>query len=877
MRIHRIHLQHVAGVDDRELRFEDGVTVVVGPNEAGKSTIATALQLLLEEKDRYDNERIRAVRPVHVDADPTIELECTTGPYHVTYRKVFGRTAGRRETTLQVHTPTRASLVGDAAHDRMCEILDETVDEELWSALRVQQRHDVGQADLSASGALAAALDAAGSGAPTLSDDGSLVDRVDEAAAEFWTDTGRERKPLKEADERVAAATARLDEAEAALASVRGATERHDRLVGQLADWQDALPGLERRAKETAETLGGVQEQREAVRTAATALERARAEATRARDAVADREMLTERVATLTHLVGERDEAARAAEAAVERAAGEVEDARAHRDAARTVTDEARAALRLAEADVRLLRLEGDIAAFGARIERAEELHAAREDAKARLDDTAPTSADIRRLESLQQAARTAGAVLEADLPRLHVTGPTGADVVIDDATIVLPEDGLDRIVDGDLTVRVGDVTVTVAPGSSAAELADAHADALHALRTALEAAGVEDVADARDRRDAAQAAQRDLAATDAEWKRLTSVDGLDGLRSSLARTEAAASDLRAARAADRPLPDDVGHAEQLVAAAQAELERAEAELERASTALESATETTATLRTAAAQAAARRDSARDQLRDETDRLEQARAAVNDEDLTATTAGANEAVAAAAADHDRAVATLEALDVATIEADAQAAAARFSSIQSQVRQAEIDRARLWGEIEASAASGLGEKVPQLQAELDDAEADRAALRHRAEALKLLRDTLHRHRDAARSRYQAPLQQAIERLGRVVFGEDFEVELDDALRVVRRTVGGRTLDIEQLSGGAQEQLAIITRLAAASLVDATDGVPLILDDALGYADPTRTDRVNTLLADVGRHSQVIVLTCDPDRFAGVPDARLLAVA
>ena len=98
MRIHRIRLQHVAGVDDRELELGDGVTVVEGPNEAGKSTIATALQLLLEEKDRYDNERIRAVRPVHVDADPTIELECTTGPYHVTYRKVFGRTAGRRET-----------------------------------------------------------------------------------------------------------------------------------------------------------------------------------------------------------------------------------------------------------------------------------------------------------------------------------------------------------------------------------------------------------------------------------------------------------------------------------------------------------------------------------------------------------------------------------------------------------------------------------------------------------------------------------------------------------------------------------------------------------------------------------------------------------
>jgi uncharacterized protein YhaN len=111
----------------------------------------------------------------------------------------------------------------------------------------------------------------------------------------------------------------------------------------------------------------------------------------------------------------------------------------------------------------------------------------------------------------------------------------------------------------------------------------------------------------------------------------------------------------------------------------------------------------------------------------------------------------------------------------------------------------------------------------------------------------------------------------------VFGDVFAVELDDTLRIVQRTLAGRTLAVEQLSGGAQEQLAIIGRLAAAALVDEEDGVPLILDDALGYADPTRTDRVNTLLADVGEQAQVIVLTCDPDRFAGVPDARTIRIA
>jgi DNA repair ATPase RecN len=258
VRIHRIHLQHVAGVDDRELTFGDGVTVVVGPNEAGKSTIPTALQLLLEEKDRYDNADIRSIRPVHVDEDPTIELECTTGPYHLTYRKCFGSTPKRRETSLTVHEPRPESLTGDAAHDRMTEILDETVDEQLWAALRVQQRHDIGQADLTESGALAAALDAAGTGSSALSEDGSLVTRVEEAAAEFWTDTGKARKSLTKPDAEVDTAHTTLETARAELRAVEGAVEQHDRLTARLAGWRSNLSELERRAKETAEAVATV-------------------------------------------------------------------------------------------------------------------------------------------------------------------------------------------------------------------------------------------------------------------------------------------------------------------------------------------------------------------------------------------------------------------------------------------------------------------------------------------------------------------------------------------------------------------------------------------------------------------------------------------
>ncbi len=876
MRIHRIHLQHVAGVEDRELEFGDGVTVIVGPNEAGKSTIPTALKLLLEEKDRYDNADIRAVRPVHTDADPTIELECTTGDYHVTYRKCFGATATRRETTLQVHAPRPESLTGDAAHDRMREILEETVDEQLWSALRVQQRHDVGQADLTASGALAAALDAAGAGASTLADDGSLVARVDAAAAEFWTETGKPRKPLNEADAAAEQAHAELEEAAAKLAAVREATANHDRLVGQLEAWRASLPGLQARAKETTEALAEVTEQRGAVTTAEQRLSDAEAAATRARDAVADRANLVEKVGDLEAVVEDREDAAQRARAAVEQAEKRITAARAERDQARAELDTARRALRTAEGDVRLLRLDTDTAQLSARIEQAESLHERREGAKARLDDDAPTAADIRRIERLDEAVRTTAAVLEADLPRVRITGPAGAEVAIGDDALVLGDSPEERTVDGELCLQVGEVTVTVAPGASATELADANADAVHELGAALEEAGVEDLTAARARRDAAQGARRELEQTEAEWARVTAVDGLDGLRASLERTRAAAAELRGQRAADRPLPDDIAHAEQLVADRRDEVEQAEAAVATADTALEATSEQAGTARTAAAEAGVKLDSAREQLEAAAERLADARAATADDQREEAATAAEKDVAAAERARDRTEAALAELDVQAIEADAEAARARLDSTRQQLQQADLERARLWGTIEASAAAGLGEQVPQLEAALADAEARRDALRHRAEALKLLHNTLHTHRDAARARYQAPLKREVERLGRVVFGEDFAIELDDELRVVRRTLGGRTLDLEQLSGGAQEQLAIITRLAAAALVDEDDGVPLILDDALGYADPTRTDRVNTLLADVGRGSQVIVLTCDPDRFTGVPDAKLLAV-
>ena len=54
------------------------------------------------------------------------------------------------------------------------------------------------------------------------------------------------------------------------------------------------------------------------------------------------------------------------------------------------------------------------------------------------------------------------------------------------------------------------------------------------------------------------------------------------------------------------------------------------------------------------------------------------------------------------------------------------------------------------------------------------------------------------------------------------------------------------------------------------------VPVVVDDALGATDPERLARINSLFSQVGKHSQVLVLTCFPQRFDRVAAAETLSI-
>src|SRR5690606_30813949 len=110
MRIHRLRLVDFRGVADREVAFADsGITVVHGPNEAGKSSLTDALDMLLARHDSSEARDVRAAVPAGRDVGPYVEVEMTTGPYRFVYAKRWLRD---RMTHLDVLTPLRRQLAG---------------------------------------------------------------------------------------------------------------------------------------------------------------------------------------------------------------------------------------------------------------------------------------------------------------------------------------------------------------------------------------------------------------------------------------------------------------------------------------------------------------------------------------------------------------------------------------------------------------------------------------------------------------------------------------------------------------------------------------------------------------------------------------------
>ena len=147
MRYKRLLVRDFRGIEEQEIVFAEGITIVVGPNEAGKSSVREALEMLRRYKDSSRAGAVKEIVPIGRDAAPFVEAELVTGPYGLTYRKRWIR---QPLTELEVRAKGRPpqTFTGGQAHDKFIELLKETADVNLLDQVNDAQGESLQQPQL---------------------------------------------------------------------------------------------------------------------------------------------------------------------------------------------------------------------------------------------------------------------------------------------------------------------------------------------------------------------------------------------------------------------------------------------------------------------------------------------------------------------------------------------------------------------------------------------------------------------------------------------------------------------------------------------------------------------------------------------------------
>lgn len=860
--------------------IEDGLNVVVGPNEMGKSTLLDALRAALFEKYSSKAQPITALQNDRNLAAPVVELafELDDGLYRITKRFV-------KKPYARLSCPDGRNLEGDAAEDTLRGLLGfdepgktgakpETLG--MWNVLWVQQGQSLGALDLpdSARSDLHGALESEVGTVLGGRRGRALPQAIEKQLGELITGTtGRPRGAYKELIDRVKTLREDLDGL---------CNRRHDltQTMDELVTAQETLERLSsgnRNEADQQELAEARQRHRQLaelearIEAAATERELRRRNLEQAEQTVAGRQQLKDDI--------KKEQAA--LEAAGKRLAEvreQEKEARAQLDKLRGGVGDAEAAVAKADETVSRQRRVLGAVEREARIRELEDRRKKAQAAEKRQGGAQQGAAAILVTDDAIKVIRSAAKNLETIESRLSAAatritfdmapeGLSGIQVngqaltaeqpsvqAVEPATITIPDRG----------------RITVEPAiTDRDKLLGQQSKARTKLKDALETAGAKALRDAEDQygRRQKHLQEAELARQEAELHAPATeeygagaaalADHIEGLRQVLKR-ELDELDLR-------ELPGRQ-EAETALRTAQDKAQEARDALGAARAALSGPEDTLSQLQTELGTVRARHDDSKERLKKLRRQLVEAQEARPDDELQA----AIETARTALLEQEEAISDLEAQRTDETLPQLQARIDRLEKALQDRRDKRTNLkeriAGLKSRVEAAEGAGLDEAIEQKARELELAEEECRRQDREVQVLSLLLSTLRGAEQEAKERYLSPVLNRVRPYLQLLF-PGAEITIDENLHItgVVREAGYEEA-FHHLSMGTQEQIAVLVRLVFAEmLVEQSRPATVVLDDALVFSDDRRMGRMFDILNMVARTVQVIILTCREQLF------------
>lgn len=859
MLIHSISITNFRAIEHLELKNipDNGVIVIHGDNEKGKSSILEAIQIVLSEKHGAKNKDTKPLKPVDRDVPVRVSLELSVGPYRMIITKQFLKSPS---SELQILQPRPANYTGREADTQLDEILESHLDKSLLKTLFMEQ--GAVNAGINAVGipSLTRALnDQNGGSAEEGAEDTALMAAVEAEYATYFTKNGRRTTHYEQFFTTVEQHQQELDEARVEISTLGAQVDRVARLEQDRDSAQQKLPEAERELATRQEEFEAATKIKTQAEEVAKRLEQAATDHRRAQKQQADRAELRARVDKTRLAVEEQNTQVTEAVKAAEQEQQELDRRTQVLDDAREAETAAVEAVKAARTLVEELNQSARRSQLRELLSSIEELdHQLLELRTRQAAESAVTAADIDALQKITEEVKVHRAVSQSRGGSIRFCASEATDIQLGEQTLTVDSSAQTIDLDREITLEINGVTVVINPGKvitdSQVEWESAEADRAELL----DKLNVDSIEELRERLNVQQTLATDIDALLKDRARLT-----QGTKADIAalRAEYAALESRETDSNSELTPQE----------ARTQLAQAEARRERAGEAVKLADASLDALRQQPAERALTvlstqleglQDNAAAALAD----MERAEEELSDGDIAAALTRCSEDLGTVAEEKKQVDQLLAESDPVMAEQLLHGAEANVETYRAAISGAAVELARLESHIQL--AAGASERHAKAHAALEAAENRLNSIQRRANAAQRLREVMIRHRESSRQRYAAPFADKLARLAARVFGEETGFDLDDQLSISTRSIGSRTVNLDYLSGGAQEQLAILTRFAIADLVadSSTHGVvPVFIDDALGSTDPVRLTRISTLFGEAGRESQVFVLTCVPERY------------
>ena len=853
----------------------DGLNLVVGPNELGKSTLLDALRAVLFERHGSRAQPIVALQNDRSGAAPVVELvfEVSGAEYTLTKRFV-------KSPFARLQCPDGTLLEADAAENELRNLLGfaeagnrGATSESLgmWGVLWVLQGQSFGRPDLPASAlaSLSAGLESEVGTVLGGRRGRELPQVIQEQQGELVTPARRQpRGEYKDAFDNVSELEQRLSGQQQQKLQMSETLEQLATTTARLARLEDGTQDRidQEELKEAQEQLGEEMRHDLQLEAAHSELQNRQGQLEQAERVQAER--ASRRAEFKTDQEKLRQDTER------------LEELQQHQQESSAALDELRQAATNAEAAVEAAtQSEARWRRILDRITRSAELNdllrqqsaaeAAQErltDARRQAEQIKVTDESLQRIRQATDTAEQANARLSVAATRVtfEIPGDCLTGVEVDGVPLTDPPRTVEAVEPVSITIPERGRILIEPAVADRDQLLRAEREAKAELDAALGEVGAQTLADAQILRDQ----RRDLEVTaDAVQQELERIAPHDGTATLQPRIDELRRTLEGL-----PEDEDTPQKEQ----AEVALESTQTELQKARDEERVARETVDEKARAVSDLMVEVRTLQNTVDSQTELVEK-----RDEQLQVDAEGVPDQLLAEACEAAAQAVTEQKQTVSSLEAERSASArtqleARISRLQAAIKQRESDRVeqqihsvRLRERIEAHDGAGIDEAIEHTQHELELATRRREHFEREIEILDLLAETLRTAESDARERYLAPVVNRVHPYLQMLF-PNAEIGINEDLYITGVSrVAGYAESFDHLSMGTQEQIAVLVRLAFAEmLIDQGAPAAVILDDALVFSDDQRMRLMFDILAHAAQRVQILVFTCREQLFEGL---------